>query len=52
MIRILVADDHPVVRQGVRQIAGAAGEMLVADEAGNGDEILERAVARPFHRNW
>jgi two-component system invasion response regulator UvrY len=43
MIRILLADDHPVVRQCIRQIAGAAGDMIIADEAANGSELLERA---------
>lgn len=42
-IRILVADDHPVVRRGIRQIVTAAGDMRVADEAANGRELLERA---------
>jgi two-component system, NarL family, invasion response regulator UvrY len=43
MIKILVADDHPVVRHGIRQIAAEAGDMLVADEAANGPELLDRA---------
>ena len=43
MIRILIADDHPVVRQGVRQIIASVGDMLVADEAANGRELLDRA---------
>jgi two-component system invasion response regulator UvrY len=43
MVRILIADDHPVVRDGIRQIVSAAGDMLVADEAANGRELLERA---------
>jgi DNA-binding NarL/FixJ family response regulator len=43
MIRILLADDHPVVRQGVRQIVASAGDMLIADEAASGPELLDRA---------
>ena len=43
MIRILVADDHPVVRRGISQIIASAGDMLVADEAADGRELLERA---------
>ena len=42
-IRILVADDHPVVRDGIRQIVATAGDMVVVDEAENGGELLERA---------
>jgi DNA-binding NarL/FixJ family response regulator len=43
MIRIVIADDHPVVRQGIRQIVGAAGDMLIVDEAANGRDLLQRA---------
>jgi two-component system invasion response regulator UvrY len=43
MIQILVADDHPVVRRGIRQIVTAAGDMRVADEAASGRELLDRA---------
>jgi DNA-binding NarL/FixJ family response regulator len=42
-IRILVADDHPVVRDGIRQIVTTAGDMLVADEVDNGRDLLDRA---------
>ncbi|MDP9323086.1 MAG: response regulator transcription factor [Acidobacteriota bacterium] len=43
MIRIIVADDHPVVRRGIGQIVAAAGDMRVADEAATGRELLDRA---------
>jgi two-component system invasion response regulator UvrY len=43
MIRIIVADDHPVVRRGIGQIVAAAGDMRVADEAASGRELLDRA---------
>jgi two-component system invasion response regulator UvrY len=47
VIRIVIADDHPVVRQGIRQIVGASGDMLVADEATDGRELLQRARSTP-----
>ena len=47
MIRIVIADDHPVVRQGIRQIVGAAGDMLIADEATDGRELLQHARSTP-----
>jgi two-component system invasion response regulator UvrY len=47
VIRIVIADDHPVVRQGIRQIVAAAGDMLVADEATDGRELLQRARSTP-----
>ena len=47
MIRIVIADDHPVVRRGIRQIVDAAGDMLIADEATDGRELLQRARSTP-----
>jgi len=47
VIRIVIAADHPVVRQGIRQIVGAAGDMLIADEATDGRELLQRARSTP-----
>ncbi len=35
-IRLLIADDHPVVRDGLRGIFEASGEFEVAGEAANG----------------
>ena len=42
MIKILIADDHPIVRQGLKQILHEAPNMVVADEASNGQEVLEK----------
>jgi DNA-binding NarL/FixJ family response regulator len=42
-IRILVADDHPVVRDGIRQIVATAGDMLVVEEVDNGQVLLDQA---------
>lgn len=42
MIRILVADDHTVVREGVKQILAGLDDMVVEDEAVNGQETLEK----------
>jgi len=41
MTRILIADDHPVVREGVRRILQGAAEMEVVGEVGRSDEVLE-----------
>ncbi len=43
MIRALIADDHAVVRRGVRQILQETSDMEVAGEAADGPEALERA---------
>ena len=42
MIRIVVADDHTIVREGLKQLLGAAGDLEVVGEAQNGHEVIER----------
>src|SRR5215475_11075859 len=42
-IRILLADDHQVVRQGFKMILSAQSDMEIVGEAGNGREAVERA---------
>lgn len=41
MIRILIADDHAIVRQGLRQVLALAPELELAGEAKNGWEVIE-----------
>jgi DNA-binding NarL/FixJ family response regulator len=41
MIRVFVADDHAVVRRGVRQILEDASDMIAAGEASTGREVLQ-----------
>ena len=45
MIRVVVADDHPIVREGLKQLLSAAGDLAVVGEAQNGREVLERVRA-------
>jgi DNA-binding NarL/FixJ family response regulator len=42
-IRILLADDHAVVRQGFKMILGAQADMEIVGEAANGREAVELA---------
>jgi two-component system, NarL family, response regulator NreC len=42
-IRILLADDHAVVRQGFKMILGEQPDMEIVGEAGNGREAVELA---------
>jgi len=48
MIRALIADDHAVVRQGLRQILLETTDMVVTGEAANGPDALECARAGGF----
>lgn len=45
MIKVLIADDHPIVRQGLRQILSETGDMVVAGEASDGRETLTQVRA-------
>ena len=47
MIRVLVADDHAVVRVGLRRILEDADGIRVVGEASTGDQALERLEAGP-----
>lgn len=40
MIRVVLADDHAVVRRGIRDFLEESGEIQVVAEAGTGDEAL------------
>jgi DNA-binding NarL/FixJ family response regulator len=42
-IHILLADDHPLVRQGFKMILAAQPDMEIVGEAGNGREAVELA---------
>ena len=48
MIRIIIADDHPIVRAGMKQIISEAADMSVADEAGDGRQLLTKIRAENF----
>jgi two-component system response regulator NreC len=43
-IRVLVADDHAVLRAGLRVLIGAQTDMEVVGEAADGDEAVQKAV--------
>jgi two-component system, NarL family, invasion response regulator UvrY len=40
MIRVLIADDHVIVRKGLTQIVSDTPDVMVVGEAGNGHDVL------------
>jgi DNA-binding NarL/FixJ family response regulator len=48
MIRIFIADDHAVVREGLKHILSEMPDVLVAGEAGNGQEVLEKVGRKEY----
>lgn len=48
MIRILIADDHTIVREGLKQILAETPDMIVADEASNGQEVFAKVSKNEY----
>ncbi len=47
-VRLLLADDHRIVREGLRMILESSPRFEIVDEASNGDELVQKALlARP-----
>jgi len=47
-MKILIADDHPIVREGMKQIIAKAADMTIGGEALNGQEALGLIEAEEF----
>ncbi|HKR66591.1 MAG TPA: response regulator transcription factor [Thermoanaerobaculia bacterium] len=48
MIRIAIADDHAIVRKGLRQILAETPDLAVTGEAASADELLTLLRKQPF----
>ncbi len=48
MIKIVIADDHAIVRKGLKQILDDTMEMKVEAEAGNSQELMEKLHQQEF----
>ena len=42
MIRIIIADDHAIVRGGLKQIFAMTSDIVVVSEAAQSSEVLEQ----------
>jgi two-component system, NarL family, invasion response regulator UvrY len=49
MIRVLIADDHAVVRKGLRHILSSTEDILVGDEAANGADVITMIGKNAYH---
>lgn len=47
-LRLLIADDHAVVRQGLKHVFSLTGRMQVAGEASNGRQALDLLLTQTF----
>ncbi len=48
MIKLIIADDHPIVREGLKQIIAGSSHFVVSDEAGTGSELLAKVREKDF----
>ena len=48
MIKIVIADDHAIVREGLKRIVSSADGMEVVGEARDGNEVLQRVRDQSF----
>jgi len=46
--KILIADDHPIVRKGIRQILLEVPNRFMIDEACNGQEVLDKTYKNNY----
>ncbi len=47
-IRIVIADDHAIVREGLKRIVGLAEDLEVIDEAADGTQVMQRVRELEF----
>ena len=48
MTRIVIADDHAIVREGLKRIVGEAAQLEVVDEAADGTQVMRLVRERDF----
>ena len=48
MIRVVIADDHTILREGLRQLLGSAPDIAIVAEAADGHEVMSRVRSDEF----
>ena len=48
MIRIMIADDHSIVREGLKQIIADTRDMVICEEARDGKEAIEKGMTSKY----
>lgn len=48
MIRVVIADDHTILREGLRQLLSSAGDVQVVADAADGHEVMARVRSEDF----
>ena len=48
MTRVLLADDHAIIRDGVKQILADTNDLVVVGEAANGTAVLKMVAEQQF----
>jgi DNA-binding NarL/FixJ family response regulator len=48
MIRVLIVDDHAIVREGIKRLLESTDDILVVGEAATGEELLARVLEGSF----
>ena len=48
MLKILIVDDHAVVRNGLRHFLAAEGDCRIAGDAASGTEAMAQIAAEPW----
>lgn len=47
-LRVLIADDHPIMREGIKRIIDECGDIEILGEASNGNEVLTMLDTETF----
>ncbi len=48
MVRVLLCDDHPILREGLKKILLQQSDIKIVEEAGSGAELLEKSASSRF----